>query len=128
MLRFIILLVLLSTTLFSKAQNPFELGAEYMRLIGKGYNNAKAAVRGESFNNKSSFSAGITYQLASKKAYSVSHGFGVYIGYRYAFSDKIITKGSSPFAGARILFSLENFEGKTSRNSLLNDNLLRQME
>ena len=83
MLRFIILLVLLSTTLFSKAQNPFELGAEYMRLIGKGYNNAKAAVRGESFNNKSSFSAGITYQLASKKAYSVSHGFGVYIGYRY---------------------------------------------
>ena len=69
-----------------------------MRLIGKGYNNAKAALRGESFSNKNSFSAGITYQLASKKAYSVSHGFGVYIGYRYAFSDKIITKGSSPFA------------------------------
>lgn len=90
-----------------------------MRFIGKGYNNAKAAVRGESFNNKNSFSAGITYQLASKKAYSVAHGFGLYVGYRYYISDKIITKGSSPFAGARVLFSLENFEGKTSRNSLL---------
>lgn len=119
MQKLILFLIVITTTLTSQAQKPFELGAEYMRLIGKGYNNAKAAVRGESFNNKSSFSGGITYQLASKKAYSVSHGFGVYIGYRYAFSDKIITKGSSPFAGARVLFSLENFEGKTSRNSLL---------
>lgn len=100
----------------SNAQNPFELGAEYLRPIGKGYNSAKAAIRGESFNNKSSYSAGITYQLASKKAYSVSRGFGIYFGYRYAFSNKL--NGNSPFAGARILFSLENFEGQTTNNSL----------
>lgn len=100
----------------SYAQKPFELGVEYIRSIGKGYNNAKAAARGESFNNKSSFSAGITYQLASKKAYSVSHGLGLYVGYRYAFSNKLT--GNSPFAGARVLFSLENFEGQTNRNSL----------
>ena len=100
----------------SNAQHPFEFGGEYIRSIGKGYNNAKAAARGESFNNKSSFSAGITYQLASKKAYSVSHGLGLYVGYRYAFSNKTI--GNSPFAGARVLFSLENFEGQTNRNSL----------
>lgn len=103
-------------TLSSNAQTPFELGAEYMRSIGKGYNNARAAIRGESFTNKSSLSAGITYQLSSKKAYSVSKGFGIYIGYRYAFSNK--TTGNSPFAGARILFTLENFEGQTTRNSL----------
>ena len=100
----------------SYAQPPFELGAEYLRIIGKGFNNTKVAARGETVNNKSSFSAGITYQLASKKSYSVSTGFGLYLGYRYAFSNKIT--GSSPFAGARVLFSLENFEGQTNRNSL----------
>jgi len=98
------------------AQRPFELGVEYLRSIGKGYNNAKAAVRGESFNNKNSFSAGITYQLSNSKAYSVSKGFGLYVGYRYSFKNNAI--GNSPFAGARVLFSLENFEGQTKRNSL----------
>lgn len=98
------------------AQKPFELGAEYIRSLGQGYNHAKAAVRGESFNNKNSFSLGLTYQLSSKKSYSVSHGFGLYLGYRYSFSTK--NPGNSPFAGARVLFSLENFEGQTSQNSL----------
>jgi hypothetical protein len=113
------LLFILATMLISlsvKAQQPFELGGEYIRSIGKGYNSAKVAGRGESYSNKNSFSAGITYQLKSKKSYSVSSGFGLYVGYRYSFSNK--TTGSSPFAGARILFSLENFEGQTNRNSL----------
>lgn len=119
MQRVITILLATITIQTSQAQKPFELGGEYLRFMGQGFfNSAKAAARGESFNKKSSFSAGITYQLGSKKAYSVSHGFGLYIGYRYAFSNKIITKGSSPFAGARVLFSLENFEGKTSHNSL----------
>ena len=68
----------------SQAQNPFELGAEYIRSSGKGYSTTKVAARGESFNNKNSFSAGITYQLASAKAYSVSTGFGMYVGYRHS--------------------------------------------
>jgi hypothetical protein len=99
-----------------QAQKPFELGAEYIRSLGQGYNHAKAALRSESFSNKNSFSLGLTYQLSSKKAYSVSHGFGLYIGYRYSFSIK--NPGNSPFAGARVLFSLENFEGQTNQNSL----------
>lgn len=114
-----LILILFVTMLITDsidAQKPFELGAEYMRSFGKGYNSARAAVRGESFNNKSSFSVGITYQLASKQSYSVSRGFGLYLGYRYAFSNK--TPGNSPFLGARVLFSLENFEGQTSNNSL----------
>jgi hypothetical protein len=114
------LFLLISTaaliTLDSYAQHPFEAGVEYIRSIGQGYNNARAAVRGESFSNKNSFSAGITYQLSSAKAYSVSRGFGLYIGYRYAFSSNV--NSSSIFAGARILFSLENFEGQTKNNSL----------
>ena len=101
----------------SLAQNPFELGAEYIRSSGKGYSTTKVAARGESFNDKNSFSAGITYQLASAKAYSVSTGFGMYVGYRYAFGTN--TNGNNPFAGARILFSLEDFEGKTRQKSLL---------
>ncbi len=103
-------------TSFAIAQNPFELGAEYIRSLGQGYNHAKAAVRGETFSDKNSFSLGMTYQLSSKKAYSVSHGFGLYLGYRYSFSNK--KPGNSPFAGARVLFSFENFEGQTNRNSL----------
>jgi hypothetical protein len=114
---FLFVLISLVITLNSTAQNPLELGAEYLRPIGKGYNSAKAAVRGESFDNKNSYSAGITYQLASKKAYSVSRGFGLYVGYRRAFGKNYIN-GNNMFAGARILFSLENFEGQTSSNSL----------
>lgn len=101
----------------SRAQNPYELGAEYLRSSGKGYSTSRLALRGESFPGKGSYSAGITWLFASGKSYSVSRGFGLYLGYRYAFGNN--PKGSNPFAGARILFSLENFEGKTSRNSLL---------
>jgi hypothetical protein len=108
--------ILLLLSIAGYSQKPFEIGAEYIRSVGKGYNHSKAAVRGESFNDKNSFNAGLTYQLGSNKAYSVSHGFGLYLGYRYSFSNK--ATGSSPFAGARILFSLENFEGQTKQNSL----------
>ena len=98
------------------AQKPRELGAEYIRSSGKVYSTTKFAARGETFNAKNSFSIGITYQLGSSKSYSVSRGFGIYFGYRYAFGKD--TTGSSPFLGARVLFSLENFEGQTNRNSL----------
>ncbi len=103
--------------LITYAQNPFELGAEYMRSLGKGYNNTIAAARGETFRNKSSFSIGLTYHFSSAKSYSVSKGFGMYAGYRYAFSNTL--EGNNPFLGARVMFSFENFEGKTSLNSLL---------
>lgn len=99
------------------AQRPAEVGGEFIKMIGKGFNNNKVGGRFESFNNKSSFSVGITYALASQKSYSVSTGFGVYAGYRYAFSDN--ANGNSPFAGARVLFSFENFAGKSRQNSLL---------
>ncbi len=106
---------LLSFNLY--AQKPFEIGGEYLRSFGKGYSTTKVAARGETFPGKSSFSAGITYQLASRKAYSVSTGFGFYFGYRYAFSNN--AEGSSPFGGARVMLSFENFEGKTRENSIL---------
>lgn len=107
---------LIISTFASQAQRPFELGGEYMKFLGRGFNSSKAAVRGETFNAKNSFSVGITYQLASKKAYSVSTGFGIYAGYRYAFSTNV--NGQSPFAGARLMLSFENFEGKSRENSL----------
>jgi hypothetical protein len=99
------------------SQKPFELGAEYLKMIGKGFNSSKAALRGETFSNRNSFSAGIIYHLPSKKAYSVSSGFGIYAGYRYAFNNNV--NDNSFFAGARILFSFENFEGKSRDNSIL---------
>ena len=101
----------------SYSQRPFEFGGEYIRVIGKGYNNAKAAARGESFNNKNSFSVGIIYHLPSKKAYSTSSGFGIYAGYRYAFNNS--ATGDSPFAGTRILFSFEDFDGKARESSIM---------
>lgn len=114
-ISYIITFLVFPVSLFS--QKPLETGAEYIRSFGKGYNHTKVAARGESFSSsKSSFSAGITYQLASSKSYSVSRGLGLYIGYRYSFTDKVY--GNSPFAGARILFSLENFEGQTKNNSI----------
>ena len=112
----ILILATICISVIIHAQQPFELGIEYIQSKGKGYKTTKVAGRGESINSQNSFSAGITYQLKSSKAYSVSKGLGVFVGYRYAFSNKVI--GNSPFAGARVLFSLENFEGQTNRNSL----------
>ncbi len=111
-----ILVLLLFITTYSTAQKPFEIGAEYIRTTGQMHSGARAAGRYESFSNKNSFSVGITAQIPSKKSYSVAHGYGLYFGYRYSFSNNI--KGNTPFAGARVLFSLENFEGQTSKNSL----------
>ena len=114
--RILIFIIVSNIPLIIHAQSPKELGAEYIRSIGKVYNTTKVAARGERFDAKNSYSAGITYQLASGKSYSVSRGFGVYFGYRYAFGKN--TNGNNPFAGARVLFSFENFEGQTRRNSL----------
>lgn len=117
-------LLILTTMVFRislSAQKPFELGGEFIRASGQGYATNKVAVRyesyGNSFTNKNSYSIGITKALASGKSYSVSRGFGLYAGFRHAFGNNL--KGNNPFAGLRLLFSLENFEGKTSRNSLL---------
>ncbi len=118
MYKYLLLLFATSLiTLVSYAQKPFEFGGEYIKMIGKGYNSSKAGVRAERFSNKNSFSIGITYQFASSKAYSVSSGFGLYGGYRYAFSNKI--DDNSLFAGARILLSFENFAGKSRDNSIM---------
>jgi hypothetical protein len=104
-------------SLAASSQKPFELGAEYIKMFGKGYNSTKAAARAESFTAKNSYSIGITYQFASSKAYSVSSGFGIYAGYRYSFSSNI--NDNSLFAGARLLLSFENFAGKSRDNSIM---------
>src|SRR5258705_8115492 len=111
-----LLILYLLTALNSHSQKSRELGAEYMRSFGKGFNGSIAGFRYESYKNKSSFSIGITYHFSSKKSYSVSNGFGIYAGYRLGFGTTLT--GSNPFAGVRVLFSLENFEGKTNLNSL----------
>ena len=84
----LLILILLITTA-SFAQKPFELGGEYVRSLGRGYNNSIAGLRGEKFVSKSSFSIGLTYHFSSAKSYSTSKGFGMYAGYRYSFSNDI---------------------------------------
>jgi hypothetical protein len=115
------LLLLCATLVFNHlfSQDHFEIGPEYLKMLGSNYNSTKVAIRGESFSQgkKGSMSVGITYQLASNKSYSVSTGFGIFAGYRYAFSSNI--NGNSPFAGARVLISFENFAGKSRQNSIL---------
>jgi len=120
MLRAIVLtlipiLMLSSVTIQCRAQNPWELGGEYMRPIGKGYKSNIAGLRYENFNDKNSFSVGLTYHFAAQDAYGGFKGFGMYAGYRYSFGNN----SSSPFIGLRTMFSFENFEGKTNLNSLM---------
>lgn len=95
-----------------RSQKPFELGPEYMRLIGKGYNTHAAGIRGETFRNKGSFSIGLTYTFSASNSYSFSNGFNLYGGYRYAFGTS--ANGSNPFVGVKILYSLVSWEGKSS--------------
>jgi len=109
-------IVFLFSMLNSLAQNPWELGAEYQRSMGKGFYDHMAGARYEMFKNKNSFSVGVLYQFSSAKSYSTSRGFALYTGYRYAFGSNI--KGNNPFAGARVRFSFRNFDGKSILNSL----------
>jgi len=110
----VILIIFLTLACFS--QKPWELGGEYMRFMGTGYNSNLAGARYESFHNKTSFSLGLTYHFSTKSAYSGSKGFGMYTGFRNYFGNN--ENGSNPFIGLRVLFSFENFEGKTNLNSL----------
>lgn len=87
-----------------------------MKPIGKGYKGNIAGLRYENFPDKSSFSIGFTYHFSAKDAYGGSRGVGMYAGFRYSLGNNI--SGSNPFIGLRTLFSFENFEGKTSLNSL----------
>jgi hypothetical protein len=111
----LLILALFFASFSSHAQKPFELGGEYLMPMGKGFRNTIAGARGESFNNKNSFSIGLTYHFSSAKSYSTSKGFGIYAGYRYSFSNDV--NGNSPFLGARVLIHMENFDGKTNLNS-----------
>jgi hypothetical protein len=108
------LLFFLSITSFS--QNPWELGGEYMRFMGTGYKSNVAGARYETFHNKTSFCFGLTYHFSPKSAYSGFKGFGMYAGIRENFGNN--ESGSNPFIGLRVLFSFENFDGKTNLNSL----------
>lgn len=108
---------ILSLSLISYSQKPWELGAEYMRPMGKGYKSNIGAFRYERFNNKTSFSIGITYHFAPRDAYGGFKGYGAFAGFRNYFGNNI--SGSNPFIGARILFAFENFDGKTNLGSLM---------
>ena len=117
MKNLVLFLVFIAFILPGYAQNPWELGAEYMMPIGKGYKSNIAGLRYENFNNKISFSAGITYHFSSRDAYGGFRGYGIYAGFRNSFGNS--TSGSNPFIGLRVLFALENFEGKTNLGSLM---------
>ena len=79
-----LLLIFLTSvlTLTAAAQKPWELGAEYMKPIGKGYKSNIVGVRYENFNNKTSFSIGITYHFSPRDAYGGFKGYGMYAGFR----------------------------------------------
>jgi len=112
-----LLLLSFVLTLNSIAQNPWELGGEYMIPIGKGYRSNIAGLRYENFSNKIGFSAGLTYHFSSGTAYGGFKGYGIFAGLRNYFGDNV--NGSNPFIGLRVLFAFENFEGKTNLGSLM---------
>ena len=78
-----------------------------MMPIGKGYKSNIAGLRYENFNNKTSFSIGITYHFSPNDAYGGFKGYGMYAGFRNSFGNN--TSGSNPFIGLRLLFAFENF-------------------
>jgi len=116
--KLIILFFIVAITASAHAQKPWELGAEYMRPIGKGFNSSIVGARYETFPSKSSWSVGLTYTFSSQKSYSSYKGFGIYAGYRYAFAISSSGKGNA-FAGLRLHAAFENFEGKTNLGSLM---------
>jgi hypothetical protein len=88
-----------------------------MMPIGKGYKSNIAGLRYENFNNKTSFSIGITYHFSARGSYGGFKGYGMWAGFRNSFGNN--TNGSNPFIGLRVLFAFENYEGKTNLGSLM---------
>jgi len=111
------LIFLLFFCLDSSAQHPWEIGADYMKPIGKGYKSNIAGVHYENYNNKTSFNIGITYHFSANDSYGGFKGYGIFAGIRNSFGNN--AKGSNPFIGLKLLFAFENFEGKTSLGSLM---------
>ena len=99
------------------AQNPWELGGEYMMAIGKGYKSNIVGLRYENFPGKVSFNVGFTYHFSPRTSYGGFKGYGMFAGVRNSFGSN--TEGSNPFIGLRVLFAFENFEGKTNLGSLM---------
>jgi len=117
MKNLLLLLLLSILALTSTAQNPWELGGEFSRPMGKGYKSNIAAFRYEHFSNKIGFSVGLTYHFSPRDAYGGFKGYGMFAGFRNYFGNNV--NGSNPFLGVKILFAFENFEGKTNLGSLM---------
>jgi len=117
MKNLVLLISTLILTLISSAQDPWELGVDYMKTFGKGYKSNIAGVHYEKYNNKTSFSIGITYHFSPRDAYGGFKGYGMWAGLRKGFGH--LNTGSNPFIGLRLLFAFENFDGKTSLGSLM---------
>jgi hypothetical protein len=111
------ILLLLSSILTLTSFSQWELGADYSKPIGKGYKSNIAGLHYENFNNKIGFSVGLTYHFAPRDAYGGFKGYGLFAGLRNYFGNNV--KGNAAFVGLRLLFALENFEGKTSLGSLM---------
>ena len=117
MKNLLFLTLTLALALASFSQNPWELGVDYMKPMGKGYKSNIVGVHYEKFNNKTSFSIGLTYSFAPRDAYGGFKGYGMWAGFRNSFGNNV--KGSNPFIGLRLLFAFENFDGKTNLGSLM---------
>ena len=112
-----ILILFLGIAGTCSAQKPWELGGEFIKSIGKIYKGNIAGARYESYTNKNSFNIGLTYHFTGNSSFSGSKGFGLFAGLRHGFGSNL--NSSNPFIGIRILFSFENFDGKTNLNSLM---------
>jgi len=82
-------LLISALSLTSVAQNPSELGADYMMPIGKGYKSNIAGIHYERFNNKTSFSIGITYHFSARDSYGGFKGYAMWAGSRKTFGANI---------------------------------------
>ena len=117
MKRHLLISFILSIALISNAQNPWEVGLDYLRPMGKGYKSNIVGAHYENFHDKTSFSVGLTYHFSARDAYGGFKGYGMWAGFRNSFGNN--TSGSNPFIGVRVLFAFENFDGKTNLGSLM---------
>jgi len=105
-------ILILGFTVPSRSQNAFELGGEYMRSIGQGFSGTITGIRGDLIRSKNSFSIGLVYQFSSKSSYSSGSGFGIYGNFRHGFGSN--PDGNNLFLGAKVLFNLLSWQGKSS--------------
>lgn len=108
-------LILCLLALNGQSQNPWELGGEYRYNCGHNLSQHDFGLRYNGFQNKSSWSLGVSIDIGRTKSHDGAKecGFGLSAGYNYGFGYQ--NKGNW-FSGAGLTLEFDKWKDKDGKS------------